>query len=126
MSRFVGRLPGGQNKYHVAPVAARTVDGIRFDSKAEMRRYQELLLLQRVGQITRLERQPEYVLVEPFAAQGYKFRGIRYRPDFRYLEEGHEVVEDVKGHCTEPYKIKRQLFLKAFPDVTFREIKVGR
>jgi hypothetical protein len=115
------------NKYHVAPVAARTVDGIRFDSKAEMRRYQELLLLQRAGYIHHLELQPEFVLVEAFTTSaGVKFRGVKYRGDFRYDEGGRDVVEDVKGNATEVYRIKRQLFALRFPDVDFREIKVGR
>lgn len=115
-----------RNKYHVAPASARTMDGIRFDSKAEMRRYQELLLLQRSRQIRGLELQPEFVLVDPFTSRGRKYRGIRYRWDFRYLEDGCVVVEDVKGHATEAYKLKRQLFARQFPDIDFREIRRKR
>jgi hypothetical protein len=113
------------SKYHVAPAAARTLDGIRFDSKAEMARYQELLLLERTGHIANLERQPEYVLVEPFVAAGVKYRGIKYRGDFRYIEGGRTVVEEVKGVCTEAYKIKRQLFALRFPWVEFRELRLS-
>ena len=111
------------NKYHVAPAASRTVDGIRFDSKAEMRRWQELQLLERAGEITQLERQPEYVLVDPFVSRGHKYRGIKYRGDFRYLEAFHVVVEDCKGVRTQAYALKRQLFALRFPEVDFREVK---
>jgi hypothetical protein len=114
------------SKYGVAPAAARTIDGIRFDSKAEMARWFELQLLQRAGEISRLERQPEYVLVAPFVAGGHKYRGIRYRGDFRYQEGGHVVVEDVKGVRTAEYRIKRQLFALRFPEILFREVLSGR
>ena len=111
------------NKYHVAPAADRTVDGIRFDSKAEMQRFFQLQLLERAGLISGLERQPEYVLIQPFAANGRRYRGIKYRGDFRYVEGGRTVVEDVKGHLTEAYKMKRQLFAKAYPNLVFKEIR---
>lgn len=114
------------NKYHVAPAAARTIDGILFDSKAEMRRYLELRLLLWSGNITGLVCQPEYVLLAPFTAAGRRFRGIKYIPDFQYTEAGKIVVEDVKGIRTQVYQLKRQMMAKLFPDVIFREIKVGR
>jgi hypothetical protein len=110
------------NKYHVAPVAARTMDGIRFDSKAEMRRWWELQQLARVGHISDLERQPEYVLVSPFVTAGKRWSGLRYRGDFRYIEGGHVVVEDVKGVRTAEYRIKRMLMARQYPDIDFREI----
>ncbi len=113
------------NKYHVAPAAARTLDGIRFDSKAEMKRYQELLLLQRAGQIHELELQPPFVLIEPFIdVQGNRHRGVKYIGDFMYKENGRYVVEDCKGVRTRDYTIKRQLFVQKFPNVIFREVRV--
>jgi len=116
-----------RSKYNVAPAAARTCDGIRFDSKAEMHRYQELLMLQRVGQIQNLELQPEYQLIDPFvSASGVKFRGVRYRGDFRYLEHGRTVLEAVNGARPEVYRIKRHLFIRRYPDVVFREITKAR
>lgn len=127
--------PAKTNKYRVSAAAARTVDGIRFDSAAEARRWQELKVLEWIGEITRLSRQPEYVLLEPFVDdQGHRHRGIKYRADFRYLEPytegGHwkarVIVEDVKGVRTRDYTIKRQLFAQKFPNVIFREIKTGR
>lgn len=116
-----------RNKYHVAPVANRTLDGIRFDSKAEMCRYQELQLLERAGQITRLERQPEYSLIDPFVdGEGRKHHGVKYRGDFLYMEHGRVVVEDCKGVVTKDYRIKRELFMQRYPGIIFRESKAGQ
>jgi hypothetical protein len=117
-----------RNKYHVAPAAERTVDGIRFASKAEMKRWMELKLLERAGVIKDLERQPAYVVLDPFIdEEGKKHRGVKYIADFRYEMAGRVViVEDVKGHFTEAYRIKREMFRKRYPGVVFREIKVGK
>jgi hypothetical protein len=107
-------------RIQVAPKAERTLDGITFASKAEMLRYAELQMLQRAGIIEGLERQPRYIL----QAKAHKMRSIVYVADFRYLERssGHAVVEDVKGHRTDIYKLKLKLFRERYPDVDFREI----
>ena len=109
-------------RYRVSNKADRTVDGTVFDSKAEARRYTELKLLEKVGSIYDLELQPEYELIPPFEYHGKKERGIKYRADFRYVHRGAVVVEDVKGHRTEVYKIKRRLLLHRYPDMDFREV----
>ena len=114
------------NKYHVAPAEARTAHDITFDSRAEMRRYLELCMLQRAGEIKDLELQPEYVLVPPYSLRdGTKSRGVRYRADFRYLETGTNriIVEDVKGMRTRDYLIKKALLLWRYPDLNFVEVK---
>ncbi len=114
-----------RNKYHVATKERRTMDGITFASRAEMRRWQELRLLQQSGAITNLERQPSYVLVEPFTdSRGIRHRGIKYFGDFRYSECDRVVVEDVKGFRTRAYKTKREMFQAKYPRIIFREIKV--
>lgn len=111
-------------RIRVSPKEARTFDGITFDSKAEMRRYAELLMLQRGNVIRDLELQPEFVLVEPFYHPILgKCRGMKYVADFRYRQGKDYIVEDVKGHVTEVYKIKRMLLLNKYPDINFREIK---
>ena len=88
------------------------VDGIKFDSKKEAERYSVLKELEDSGDIDCLELQPEYVVMEPFRHEGKAIRAIKYIADFRYVDEGGAVVEDVKGFRTEVYKIKRKLFLK--------------
>ena len=112
-------------KYGVSSPEARTVDGILFDSKAEATRYQELVLLQRAGEITDLERQPVFHIVPPFTDKiGRKHQGVSYRGDFRYADKsGHVIVEDVKGALTEVYRIKKKLLLWRYPDINFIEVK---
>ena len=79
--------------------------GILFDSKAELRRFHELKLLERAGEITNLELQPRFDLVVEGVKCGF------YKGDFRYVDTrtGKEVVEDVKGVKTPVYRLKRKL-----------------
>jgi hypothetical protein len=119
--------PAGMNKYGTAPAAERTLNGIRFDSKAEMKRYIELRMLERSGAIEALEMQTEFVLIEGFVHQVHgRLRPVRYRADFRYREvsTGRVIVEDVKGVRTDVYKIKKTLLLWRYPDIDFREVQV--
>ena len=98
--------------------------GIMFDSKAEANRWSELNLLVKAGKISLLDRQPVYVL-----APSVKFEGsarakpeLRYRADFSYVENGVQVVEDVKGVETEAFRIKRHL-MKWLYRIDLRVIK---
>jgi hypothetical protein len=92
--------------------AIKTVlDGIKFDSKAEARRWAELRLLERAGQIKDLQRQVKLELVP-----GCKLHGedrarpaIRLVVDFRYVERGQEVYEDTKGMETPASRMKRHM-----------------
>ena len=108
-------------RIRVAPKEARTLDGITFDSKAEMNRYAELKMLERAGVIEGLELQPKFILQD--AVDGR--RAITYFADFGYREKGkpRRVIEDVKGHKTEVYRLKKKLLLAKYPDIDFREIK---
>lgn len=89
-----------------------TADGIVFDSKAEAGRYRELRILERAGQITGLELQPKYTILDKYSIGGRKERAVVYIPDFKYTDTGTGavVVEDVKGFETKDFKIKRKLF----------------
>lgn len=86
------------------------VEGIRFASQKEARRYCELVILQRTGQIHELERQPRYSLDVWGSRIGW------YVADFRYCTchdsvdccGGREVIEDVKGVDTQLSKWKRR------------------
>jgi hypothetical protein len=84
-----------KHKYSARPTI---VDGIKFASAKEARRYGELKLLQMAGKISQLELQPRYKLVIEES----------YVADFRYLENGKTVIEDVKGFLTAAYKRKRK------------------
>jgi hypothetical protein len=94
--------------------AKRTeVDGIPFASQKEARRYQELKLLEKAGEIRCLELQPRFPLVVPGVGNGgpYERRHLGdYVADFRYADTRKNaiVVEDVKGFKTPLYRWKKK------------------
>ena len=109
------------SKYHSKKFS---IDGETFDSEKEFRRWQELKILERAGQISDLRRQVPFEVIpdqrEPdvIGPRG----GIRkgrilerkavYIADFVYKDtNGQEVVEDVKGMRTKDYTLKRKLML---------------
>ena len=104
-------------KYHNEKV---TIRGQRFDSRKEARRYEELMLLARAGQISGLQRQVKYVLIPAqYEGEGRKRRCLErecaYLADFVYTENGQTVVEAVKGYkgggAYAVFKIKEKLML---------------
>ena len=101
------------------------VDGITFASKAEARRYAELKLLVRAGEISDLCMQPRYLLQKAFVDRaGRQIRAIEYVGDFEYRDHKTHclVCEDVKGMKTAVYELKRKMFLKLYPNIEHREI----
>ena len=80
-----------------------------YDSKKEARRHRELLLLERAGKITNLERQVKFELIPKQDGE----RACTYVADFVYenVDTGEKVVEDTKGFKTEVYRIKKKLML---------------
>ncbi|KJS40379.1 MAG: hypothetical protein VR70_05945 [Rhodospirillaceae bacterium BRH_c57] len=99
------------NKFHA--IRTKASDGKTFDSRAEARRYEQLRLLIKTGQITDLQLHPSY----KFEIDGQRLkcdsgRSVEYRADFAYTDAaGARVVEDVKSPATRTpqYKIKRAL-----------------
>ena len=98
------------NKYGNSKVI---VDGFKFDSKKESKRYQDLRILLKAGKIENLELQPRFLLQEKFIFAGKAHRKIEYIADFQYLDIERKIIiiEDVKGFKTEVYKIKKKLLL---------------
>lgn len=90
------------------------LDGHKFDSQKEAKRYSELLLLEKAGEIYNLRLQPEYVIIP---SKG-RYRETIYRADFCYDTKKDDynsfVVEDVKGMKTEVYKIKKKLMYHVY------------
>lgn len=74
------------------------VDMYVFDSIAEAKRYKELKLLERAGKISNLELQPHFLLQESFKKNGKTYRKVEYIADFKYIENGRMIVEDVKRY----------------------------
>ncbi|MEO0035676.1 MAG: Azospirillum phage Cd [Pseudomonadota bacterium] len=117
MTRPAARPAARPNKFHARKTV---VDGITFDSAAEARRWADLLLLERAGQISNLERQVDF----PCVVNGAKV--CVYRADFVYFEGPARVVEDVKGHRTREYLLKKKLVEAVYPGVRITEITRGR
>ena len=108
------------NKYKNKKVQ---IDMYVFDSIAESRRYKELALLEKAGEIENLQLQPKFLLQDSFKKNGKTYRKIEYIADFMYKEKGKVIVEDVKGMETKEFKIKRKLFEYKYPDLELKLIK---
>lgn len=100
---------------------------IRFDSRKEARRFDELMILLRRGDIRDLKLQPQFTLQEAYTTpEGNRVRAIRYQADFSYERhnedrqawesEWEKVVEDVKSKATKTrvYAIKKKLMLERY------------
>lgn len=94
-----------------------------FDSIAESKRYKELALLEKAGQIKGLELQPKFLLQEGFKKNGKTYRKIEYIADFMYIENGKVIIEDVKGMETDVFKLKRKMFEYKYPGFELRIVK---
>lgn len=88
------------NKYHAKKIR---IDGFLFDSQREGFRYVQLKLMLRAGAISNLEIHPVY----PLTVNDVLI--CKYEADFRYIEDGAIITEDVKGPITREYRIKRKL-----------------
>lgn len=104
------RLYGRKRSKYGNKTVVDPVDGI-FHSQAEYKRWKELQLLERAGEITGLLRQERFNLI----VNGLPI--CTYVCDFYYVETGKRplsvagtvTVEDVKGVHTPEFKIKRKL-----------------
>lgn len=92
------------------------LDGVKFQSAKEARRYRDLALMEKSGAIFNLMRQRPFTL----AVNGIPV--CKFVADFTYTEQpsGAYVVEDVKGMRTPIYKLKAKL-MKACLGITIRE-----
>lgn len=93
------------SKYSKYKAVKTVIDGIKFDSKAEARRYQDLRLLEMAREIKGLTLQPAFKFM-------YQDRAMfTYKADFSYFdcETKREVIEDVKGFETPVFRLKKKL-----------------
>jgi hypothetical protein len=109
------KLEGAKNqkehKYHAQP---GYLDGIYFDSQAEMERYGELRILKIAKIIIGFKVHPKYKI----SSKKY------YEADFEVTyPDGHKEVEDVKGVETQAFKLKEDLFRERYPDLILKIIK---
>jgi hypothetical protein len=92
------------SKYKAIPTI---IDGIRFASKKEGARYQQLKLLERGNLITDLK------LQQPIKCIVNGIQVCKYISDFSYYdrEKNGIIFEDVKGVKTPVYNLKKKLVL---------------
>lgn len=92
------------HKYRNKPIV---VDGERFDSRGEYKRWCDLQFLEGAGEISNLRRQVKYDLF----VSGKKV--CFFKPDFEYIERGETITEDFKSPSTakEPlFRLKKKMF----------------
>lgn len=101
-----------RHKYGAKPVVK---DGVRFDSTGEFRRWAELQLFERAGEISGLRRQVVFELAPSVKFTGAKRAqpALRMVIDFAYLRDGVEILEDHKSPATitPVFVAKRHLLL---------------
>lgn len=111
------------------------VDGIKFDSKFEASRYEELKVMQEEGEIFQLRCHVPFLLQDEEA--GIYIRELRgkkvrtYTPDFIYLVVAGEgathyfrsIAEDTKGRTTPAASLRMSVFRALYPDIEHRVIK---
>lgn len=102
-----------RRKYANTPI---NVDSYKFASKKEGRRYLELRLFEKLGDVRELEVHPRFHLCvgdEHIAT---------YVADFSYKNKtGMLIVEDVKGVKTAVYKLKKRL-MKVLLGIEVQEV----
>ena len=102
-------MPILRHKFRAKP---QELDGIKFASKKEAKRYLELKMLRTSGHVVFFLRQV------PFHLQG----GIKYVADFLvFWENGEVTIEDVKGLKTPMYNTKKKQVEAAYP-ITITEV----
>lgn len=115
-------------KYNKYNVKKTIVDGNVFDSQKEAERYIYLRELEKVGRISELRLQVEYVLFPARKKKdGKTERKCSYIADFVYRDTvtGETVVEDVKGYrggqAYALFTVKRKAML-AIHSIEVREV----
>lgn len=127
--------PRTGHKFNAKPTV---VDGVRFASKKEARRWAELVLLWRTGEIRDVELQPTFPIFAvgllpvperdevPILPAWVSLRKCgRYTADFAYTvtATGERVIEDVKASATatEAYRLRKKL-VEATYGIVVREV----
>lgn len=105
----------GNQKYRNKPTV---VQGVKFASKKEAKRWVDLQMLEAAQRVRNIRRQAEYRL------EVAGFLICKYRADFVFDEllagAWVEVVEDVKGYRTPEYRFKKKL-MRACHGIEIRE-----
>ena len=97
-----------KNKYHNTKVEYK---GIKFDSIKEMKHYQLLEYLQRIGEIKELKLQVPYELIPKYKINNKTVRKTTYIADFTYITTKDDKLHivDTKGFKTDVYRLKKKM-----------------
>ena len=92
-----------RHKFKAKP---QELDGIKFASKKEAKRYRELKTLREIGEVLFFLRQV------PFHLEA----GVKYVCDFLvFWTNGEVTIEDVKGIKTDMYILKKKMVEATYP-----------
>lgn len=98
--------------YHKFKAKPTSIDDIRFQSKKESKRYQDLKCLSQSGDVLFFLRQTPLHLPS----------NTKYVCDFLvFWKDGNVTFEDVKGFKTDMYKLKKKLVESTYP-ITITEV----
>jgi hypothetical protein len=104
------------------------VNGVRFDSQAEAKRWIELRELEKQGLISHLERQPKFKFVingQKVVSRSERYpngRQVSWKGDFAYFDGKNRIVEDVKGFRTKEFILKKAFVEAIWPAVRIVEV----
>lgn len=92
-----------RHKYHAVRCE---YDGLKFPSKKEGQRYQELKLMRDIGTVVMFLRQPSFDIPG----------GVKYSADFLvFWADGNVSVEDVKGVQTKEFIRNKKIVEALYP-----------
>lgn len=109
--------------YPVKPNKYRNVkveyEGMKFDSKHELKCWQDLELREKAGEITGLCRQVPFQLIVNGRHIG------KFTADFTWYENGEGVVADAKSPATRKetaYRLRKKIFEAQYAPLVIREL----
>lgn len=110
-------------KYHAKKT---TVNGITFASKLEAERFEQLLMLEKAGEICGLMLQVEFQILKGWINPdtGEKTKSRHYVADFVYIDNATNkmIVEDTKGIETMEFRLKWVMVKSLYPQYEFRKV----
>lgn len=116
----------GKNKFSAEPTERiRDNNVVKFASKKEARRYDDLLVMESAGEIDYLKLHPSYPLKNEHVEIRYpNGRLAVYTADFEYLENDITITEDVKSKAT--MTEAATLRMAVFSSLYEREVRIPK
>ena len=103
-----------------------TINGITFASRLEAERYQQLMLLEKAGEIEGLTLQDEFQIARGWTNPntGERIKSAFYVADFTYFDNRKLkwIVEDTKGMETAEFRLKWKIVQGQYRDYEFRKV----